>query len=275
MRVILVPVADRPECARALNTAFDLGTRLDASVKGCHIRPHRYSDLSLSSEFAEAAWRRKSTKRAPAAAKSLYKSIAEDHGYKLTRRARETPCALWSERVGSPGKVMGIVGPVADLVVVSRPVQPNGVATMFLKAAMINGGRPVLLLPQRARRRIGRRICIGWDQGPRVARAVAASIPLLQQADEITIITCGPEDRPGPKSTQLREYLAHWGIEAEHVKKRGRHIERELIDACRSARADLLLAGSYTRHRWYERVFGGTTEHLIHDARIPVIMQPV
>ena len=57
MRVILVPVADRPECARALNTAFELGKKLNASVSGCHIRPHKGSDVTLSSEFAEAAWR--------------------------------------------------------------------------------------------------------------------------------------------------------------------------------------------------------------------------
>ena len=123
MRVILVPVADRPECARALNVAFDLGARVDASVSGAHIRPHRYSDVSLSPAFAEAAWRKKSTKRAPEAAKSLYSRIAEDHGYELIRRARPAPGALWSEKVGSPGIIMGIIGPVADLVVVSRPMK--------------------------------------------------------------------------------------------------------------------------------------------------------
>ena len=39
MRVILVPVADRPECAVALNKSFALARDLDASVIGCHIRP--------------------------------------------------------------------------------------------------------------------------------------------------------------------------------------------------------------------------------------------
>lgn len=275
MRVIFVPVADRPECARALNTAFDLGASLGASVSGCHIRPHRYSDVSLGSEFAEAAWRKKSTKRAPVAAKALYKSIAEDHGYKLMRRASEEPRAHWVERVGSPNKIMSIAGPMSDLIVVSRPSQPNSVAAMFLKSALFHGGRPLLVLPKRARRRIARRICIGWDQGPRVARVVTASIPLLQRADEVTIVTCGPEDRPGPKSSQLQEYLAHWGIEASHVVKRGRYIERELMDACQGASADLLVTGAYTRSRWYEKVLGGTTEYLIHNARLPVLMQHV
>lgn len=45
MRVILVPVADRPECASALKVSFELGKRLGASVSGCHMRLHRYSEV--------------------------------------------------------------------------------------------------------------------------------------------------------------------------------------------------------------------------------------
>ena len=275
MRVILVPVADRPECARALNTAFDLGHRLGASVSGCHIRPHRHSNLDLSSEFAAAAWRKKGTKSAPAAAQALYKRMVEQHGYELIRRPRAKAGALWSEKVGSPDKIMGIVGPVSDLIVVSRPTRPNTVASMFLKAALTQSSRPVLLLPQAGKRKVGNRICIAWDQSPVAARTVANAIPLLQKADEVTIVTCGPEERPGPKSTQLAAYLAHWSIKVQKVQTRGRRVEVELMDACQDARADLLISGAYTHYRWYEMVVGGTTEFLIHTARIPVLMQHV
>ena len=275
MRVILVPVADRPECARALNTAFELGKKLNASVNGCHIRPHKESDLTLSSEFADAAWRKKSTADAPVAAESLYRKIAEEHGYEMISHARAEPGAMWAERIGSPDKVMGIVGPIVDLIVVSRPKRPNGVAREFVDTALMRGSCPVLLLPQTGRRKLGERICIAWDQGPRVARTVKASIPMLQHADEITIVTCGPEDRPGPKASQLKAYLKHWGIKSQHVRTRGRHIESELMDACQEAKADLIVSGAYSRQRWYEKVLGGTTEFLIHDARLPVLMQHV
>jgi len=275
MRVILVPVADRPECARALDTAFELGKKLQASVSGCHIRPHKESDLTLSSEFAAAAWRKKSTREAPAAAETLYRKIAEEHGYEIMRHARAAPGAMWAERVGSPEKVMRIVGPVADLIVVSRPRRPNGVARVFVDTALMRGSCPVLLLPQTGRTRLGKRVCIAWDQGPRVARTVKASIPLLQHAAEITIVTCGAEDRPGPKATQLKAYLKHWGIKAQHVRTRGRHIENELMDVCAQAKADLIVSGAYSRQRWYEKVLGGTTEFLIHEARLPVLMQHV
>jgi nucleotide-binding universal stress UspA family protein len=275
MRVILVPVANRPECARALNTAFDLGHRLGASVKGCHIRPHRHSTLTLGSEFAAAAWKKKNTKSAPAAAHALYKRIAEQHGYEIIRRPRVSPGALWAERVGSPEKIMGIAGPVADLIVVSRPKRRNSIASLFLGAALTESARPVLLLPQAGRRKVGTRICIAWDQSPGAARTVANAVPLLQRADAVTIVTCGPEDRPGPKAAQLAGYLAHWGVNAQREQTRGRHVEIELLDACQAMRADMLISGAYSHYRWYEKVLGGTTEFLIHKARIPVLMQHV
>lgn len=273
MRVILVPVADRPECARALDVAFDIGKRLGACVSGCHMRPHRYSEVSMSSAFADKAWRRKATKKAPAAAKALYERLAGQHGYDVVRRAREEPAAMWSERVGSPDILMGIHGPVSDLVVVSRPSKAGNVADMFLSAALLESTRPVLILPATTRRRVGKNIVIGWNQSPEVARTVSAAMPLLQAATSVTIVTCGAEDRAGPKSSHLMAYLKHWGVTAEHVEKPGKRIEPELLDAYKKAGGDLLLAGAYSRSRWREKVFGGTTEYLLRKARVPVLMQ--
>ncbi len=271
MRLLLVPVADRPECERALNAAFDLGSRLGASVSGCHIRPHRYSDTALSFSFAHAPWRRKNTKRAPLAAKALYEKMANAHGYELIRRARSTPGALWAERVGSPDVVMGIVGPVADLVVVSRPKKAKGVADMFMQAALLESHSPVLILPERTRRTVGKRVVIGWNQSAGAARTVSAVLPVLSQADEVTIVSCGPEDVPGPKSMQLAAYLAHWGIKSSRISTKGRHVERELMDAYQECNGDLLVAGAYSHARWRERVFGGTTEWMLHHLRAPLL----
>ena len=273
MRVIFVPVADRPECARALQVAFELGRRIDASVYGCHMRPHRSSEVSMSSAFADTSWRRKSTKKAPAAAAALYREMAEQHGYELVKRPRTASAAVWKESVGSPDRLMAINGPLADLIVVSRPGNAGGVADMFMKAALLETGRPVLILPQTGRRKIGRHVCIGWNQSAGVAQTVSSSVALLAEAETVTIVACGPEDRLGPKSTQLVNYLRHYGIGAERVATRGRDVEGELIGACKEAGADLLLTGAYSKSRWREKVFGGTTEFLIRKAKLPVLMQ--
>lgn len=275
MRVILVPVADRPECARALRTAFDLGGRIGASVIGCHMRPHQQSDVTLSGDFAEIAWRKKGTKRAPKAAMALYVEIAEQHGYKVAKRARRAPCAIWQEKVGSPKLLMGIHGPMADLIIVSRPKDTGSVADLFLSSALTGSCRPVLILPARSRKHIGTRICIGWDQSTEAMVAVKGAIPLLQQADEIMIVSCGKEDNPGPKSSQLAAYLTHWGIKTRRVNTRGRDVEAELVTEFKKANADLLVGGAYSRSRWRERIFGGTTEFLVRDANIPVLLRHV
>lgn len=272
MRVIFVPVADRPECTRALQAAFDLGHRLGASVMGCHIRPHRYSEVALSPGFPDAIWRKKSTKKAPAAANALFREIAAANDYPVRRHPSDSAAAHWSERVGAPGKIMGIAGPLADLIVVSRPTKPQTVADMFMRAALFESARPVLLLPPKNRRLVGRRVCIAWDQGKEAAMSVAAAIPLLQQADAVTIVSCGSEFRSGPKAAQLADYLLYWGVTAERIAARGRRVEAELLAACKDSRADLLISGAYSHSRWRERLFGGTTEYLIRKARMPVFM---
>jgi len=272
MRVILVPVADRPECANALKAAFDLGKRVGASVSGCHIRPHRHPEVSLSMAFADAVWRKKSTKTASKHAKTLYEQVAAQNGYDFIRRARVTPGAMWSERVGSPGIVLNIVGPVSDLIVVSRPAKRGGVADMFMNAALLESRCPVLILPKNGRKTVGTNVCIAWNQSSEAAKAVKAALPLLERAEKVTIVSCGPEDHIGPKSAQLAAYLAHWGIRSERVKTRGRDVEAELLASYKEAGADLLVAGAYSRNRWREKIFGGMTEYLIRRARMPVLM---
>ena len=272
MRDILVPVADRPECARALQTAFDLGKKLGASVTGCHIRPHRYSKVTLSPAFADAAWRRKSTKGAPSAARTLFQAIAEKNGFKVTRRSSIAQTAVWLEKVGSPERLMAIFGPVTDLVVVSRPTKPGNVADMFLHAALIESGRPVLVLPQSNLKSIGRHVAIAWNQSADAARAVTAAMPLLQEADDVTIITCGSEDKAGPKSSHLAAYLRNWGVHSKRKTTRGRDVEAELVAAAKEAGADLLIGGAYSRRRWRQKIFGGTTEYLIRTAKLPILL---
>lgn len=282
MRLILVPVADRPECARALRTAFDLGRRLDASLSGCHIRPHTESGVALPSEFGSmpndeaawaSAWKGSKSKKSSAAARSLFEKIAGSYGFELIKRPKSTPGALWQEKVGSPDKVLSIMGPVSDLIVVSRPLSRGGeLARMFMLSAVLNTSRPVLVLPQSATASIGKRIAIAWNQSAEAAGAAAAAIPLLQRAEKVSIITCGSESGLGPKSGQLATYLKFWGIRTERIRARGNNDAQVLINSYRESHSDLLVMGGYSRSRLRQRLFGGVTEYMLRRANIPVFM---
>ena len=259
MRVILVPVADRPECVFALEAAFRLATRHGANVVGCHVRPHRADNARLNS----------------VAARALFGGSAKEAGFRLSKRPRAGGAllAIWHEMLGTPDRILAICGPVADLSVLSRP-KPKGAGTAreFLLATLFNSARPVLILPQRRIGRLGTRILIAWNQRPEAALAVAAALPLLQEAEQVTIVTCGPEDRPGPKATHLRDYLAHWDVRADHLRTRGRSAEDEIARSYHDMGADLLVMGAYSRHRMRERIFGGVTEVMLFHSNLPVLM---
>ncbi len=284
MRVIFVPVADRPECAAALNTAFTVGRAVSASIIGCHIRPHSDSRVALpsrlglpglSNEDAEwqAAFKPRGARKGGAAARILFAQLAESHGYELLRHPRARPGAVWMEKIGSPHKVIGIMGPVADLLIVSRPSNKGGaLARLFLSASLLRSSRPVLVLPQTKKRTVGKRICIAWNQSVEAAQAVAAAMPFLTQADRVSIVTCGAETQAGPKSGQLATYLKYWGIQSEHVSAQGRDEPKEIIAAYKTTRSDLLVMGAYSRNRMSQLVFGGVTEYMIKRASNPVLM---
>ncbi len=280
MRVILVPVANRPECARALETSFELARRFGADLVGCHIRPHRGSGKKIpltpavSPEWLAASQGR-NPERLSRDARELFAQIAERAAYPLATRPRAdgTPVAIWNERVGSPDRLMPIVGPMSDLIVVSRPAARGGrLARLFLMAALLYSTRPVLVLPQRGLRAPGRRLVIAWNQSPEASRAVAAGMPLICAADAVTIVAAGQERGAGPKSAQLRRYLAHYGLKAELLRTRGRDPAADIERACAERGADLLLMGAYSRHRLRERIFGGLTEHALGHSRLPVLI---
>lgn len=259
MRVILVPVADRPECAHALEVAFRLATAHGANVTGCHVRPHRDDKAVVNS----------------VAARELFALLAGGSGFRLCKRphARDVPLAVWHEMVGTPDRVLAICGPLADLAVLSRP-KPKGAGTarQFLLAAVFGTARPVLVLPQRHIARLGERVLIAWNQRPEAALAVAAAMPLLQKARQVAIVSCGPENQPGPKATHLCDYLAHHGVRAQRLRTRGRDVDAEIARAYSELGADLLIMGAYSRHRMRERIFGGVTETMLFHSQLPVLM---
>lgn len=283
MRVILVPVADRPECKVALKTACGLATSLSANLVGCHVRPHRDEGrgstgtrVKLVAEGAGSGvcQEDQDPDLKSRAARGLFTSLVEKNGFRLKRRPKQgaDAIALWEEMVGTPAKILSIVGPVADLVVVSRPKRrrKDGPGGAFLLAALMHAGKPVLVLPAHGIGTLGKHVLIAWNQSVDAARAVASALPILSRAESVTIVSSGPENRVGPKARDLQQYLVHWGVPSEKVATKGKDPIREIEQVHRKIQADMLVMGAYSHGRVRELVFGGVTEHMLFNTGIPV-----
>ena len=282
MRLILVPTADRPESVLALDTAFNLADRVGANVAGCHVRAERLErasgEVQLMPDVAHAeviATTPSPARLTSRAAREVYARIAGRHGFDIAKNVRvgQRRKALWHDLVGTPARMFAIAGPLADIAVLARPKpKSTGRATAFLLAALLHSERPVLVVPQKPLTVVGRRILVAWNQSPEAALAVSAAIPLLQHAERIVIVSSGPENRTGPKSSHLAQYLANWDVKVERVRTRGRDVEKEIEKIYRETESDLLVMGAYSRARLRQLIFGGVTEHVLFHTNITALM---
>jgi len=137
-------------------------------------------------------------------------------------------------------------------------------------AALLQTGKPVIVLPQTSVPSMGKRIVIAWNQSVEAARAVSASLPLLQMAESVCIVHSGSESRAGPKATALANYLKYWGVKTSRIGTEGRDASEEILNVYRSEGSDLIVMGAYSRPRFREFVFGGVTEDLLFHSSEPV-----
>lgn len=276
MKVICVPVVNRPECAAALNTAFLISKKLSAAVMGYHLRAHGDSQVTIPETVAtlinEESGDMNSSESGHDSAEQLFAQLAKQHGFQCKRKASKAPMAWWQTKAGSPDKLFSIIGPVTDMIVVSRPNKNGKIARKFMLSALLNSAKPVMVLPQKASKSVGKKICIAWNQSAESARAVAAAMPLLQMAEQVTIVTNGSQNRLGPKAKHLQHYLTMHGVHTEHLKMKEKNDIKALLSAYKKSQSDLMVMGAYSKSRLRQVIFGGVTEHMLFSADIPVFM---
>ncbi|MDT8398255.1 MAG: universal stress protein [Pseudomonadales bacterium] len=283
MRSIAIPVADREECAIALDVAFRLGKTFGSDVVGYHMRPNKMAASNTRLDVTElwsggAAWPEedeKTSEKAALSAHKLFQLMAEQHQYPLTAKHSQPPGrhAIWREKLGSPDKLMPLVGPVNDLMVVSRPRRNGGrKAWLILMSALLDSGIPVLVLPQKKVELSCKHIAIAWNRGPQEVQAVHATLGLLKQAGQLTFITSGKNYKHGPSAKEMIAYLKCHGIKAAELRTDGNPV-KDLVKTAQKIGADTLLSGAYTKGRLRQMLFGGVTEHLIWDTAFPVLLK--
>lgn len=121
-------------------------------------------------------------------------------------------------------------------------------------------------------------VFIAWDSSLPAIRAVRAALPMLKEAKEVTIACFDPDvsrygDGENPGS-DLATWLSHHGVTVtvqEYATGRYK-VGDALIIRAKELTADLVVMGAYGRSRWNERFFGGTTETMIQQRDLPVLM---
>ena len=285
MRVITIPIRENAECKIALTTALDLAKKLSANVHGYHLLPSVDKEAigNKSSLFnlvnpskGYKILTKDQIEHRRLKAHSFFEDLVEKKGFKLVRRPRyqsDGGQASFTEILGSPEKVFSIIGPLSDLIIVSRPTNKSSFqARAYMLSALLYSGQAVLILPQKRTPVIANRILLSWNQSIEAVTAIKSVLPLLQKAESVHIVCSGSEYRKGPKLNHLKQYLKQWDIKAQHTLTKGNSVEKEIIKTYKDTKSDLLVMGAYSRNQWREKFFGGVTDYMLNDSNLPVLM---
>jgi nucleotide-binding universal stress UspA family protein len=167
------------------------------------------------------------------------------------------------------------VARTGDLILIGQH-DPEDTATYlgegFPGRFLLEIGRPALMLPHSAAPAVEfSRVVIAWNGSREAARAVADALPLLLQADTVTVLSAGLGDSTTPG---IAAWLRHHGISADILENHSLADPAEWILSRAESielQADLLVAGAYGHSRLSELILGGVTRTLLKSASLPVL----
>ena len=276
-KTILVHCNDLRRIARVTSAAVEIADRFGAHLIGLSVSPPVHvipagmpgtPDVIVADAQAKA-YRQDNPQLRQAffeAASTASKAIAE-----------------WREQDADRASLADIVlasARAADLVVVA---QKDGAwlqsSHLDIDDAIILGsGRPVLVIPNDGLcPTAARRVLVAWNQSREATRAVFDALPLLQQAEDVAIVTLAPDETalPSPAAEpHICAALARHGVKGRVTQSVTVHtdIGRSLTQQAISHRADLLVMGCYGHSRLREFVLGGASRHQLQHMLIPVLM---
>jgi nucleotide-binding universal stress UspA family protein len=165
----------------------------------------------------------------------------------------------------------------ADTFVALRPdgaMDPD----QLVEGVLLESGRHIFLVPEAERPKIAFDcIVVAWNGSREAARALRESLPYLHRAREVTVVVVAsehPTEEEAVMGVDAVNHLRHHGIHAglHRLKSRRSEIATQLMNEAERRKANLIVMGGYGHLRLRERLLGGVTYSLLHEAPIPLLV---
>jgi nucleotide-binding universal stress UspA family protein len=263
-------------CARRVDAAVGLASRHGAHLTGVYamveiellhyIQKHIPPDVRANMA-AEARTRAE-------AALKIFRTAVEPSGIAYEARIDH---ALDTTLVS----VLSMHARYADLIVLGQP-NPHELrdgGRRLPEEVVLSSGRPALIVPYDwAGGPLGERVLIGWDASREAARAVSDSLPILERAASVLVVSINPKSTPSGHGelpgADIGLHLARHEIKAEvqSIEVDQMEVGEALLSFATDWSCDLLVMGAYGHSRLRELVLGGATRTVIGRTTLSVLM---
>ena len=194
-------------------------------------------------------------------------------GERFAQTAANLDAGAWRAEFADPVDFLALNARIADLVIVGPRPERNGLTPLSVdpQDVLVETGRPVLYAPAGLTSWIGERVLVAWKDCKEARRALYEALPLLARAQAVTVVTFN-EGETHDGLADVVAYLETHGIDAtpDAQTARAGTVGDELLAYAAGCKADMIVAGAFSRSRGQERVFGGVTVDLLQRSPIPV-----
>ncbi|WP_256806484.1 universal stress protein [Bradyrhizobium sp. Bra64] len=189
--------------------------------------------------------------------------------------------AEWRSAMDFPARFVLAQARCADIIVSGgrSPAFSDAFALASPKDLVMQAGRPLLVVPDRANWLDLRSVLVAWKDTPEARRAVVDALPMLRKARDVTI--AGIPERDDDRSavmagvTDVAAWLARHGVTATARAPDavgGETAAAQLEKIASDVGAGLIVAGAYGHSRFRELILGGVTEYLVTQSVRSVLL---
>jgi nucleotide-binding universal stress UspA family protein len=278
MKTILVPTEHNASMQSALDTALLLARKFDSCIEGFALRPAVADLVAMDpdSGLTMVAVKENDAEMVRQA-EDIFRSFMTSHQVAIrSGDAQATLSCAWLNEAPSGHDFVGSYGRVFDIIVLARPGDEwQSPSMVTLESALFESGRPVLIAPPSSPRTLGTNVLIAWNGSTEQARTMADAMPLLRLAERVTICTVEGATVAGPSGEQMARSLKVNGIAAATITLKPaakRSAGETILAKADDLGCDLIVKGAYTQSRLRQMIFGGTTRHILANAKLPVLM---
>ena len=289
IKAILVPLngSNKPCDTNSLGSALTAAKRLSASVDALHVKRDPRTAAAFVGEGMTTAMiesvidlAEKDSLSRSAAARGTFNDLCTSNEVSIVGASETenttTPSARFVEITGNQEDFVPEYGRMFDLIVVCKKKNENNSENeLVINAAILETGRPVLIIDDPLTENFGERIAVIWNGSVEASLAITQSLPLLQSAKAVSLISAVDDLSEDIRPDDALRYLAFHGVKAESCSIKsgsGKSTADALMEAAGKFNADFIVMGAYTKSRLRRLFFGAVTGEMLEKSKLPIML---
>lgn len=273
-KTILVHVDATARSAQRIDIASKLAIRHDAHLVGTALTglsAHVFPGPPLAPGMPAMSFPVEELRAEADRALDVFDSSARQAGVRSFERRRIDDEAAMGISMQARYSDLAVISQAADEFLPRLPSD-------FPEYVLLNSARPVLVVPVTGiEGDVGKRVTVAWNGSADAVRAITSAIPLLQSAEQVSLVVFNADAEPGLHGAlpgaDIALYLARHGIRVEVTSARSPAGEGEsLLSFAADKGSDLIVMGAYGHSRFREILLGGATRTALKSSPIPLWM---